>query len=137
MARRRYDTKLQTVSGIDITPLMDLTFLLLIVFMITAPVLEYETDVSPPEMSTDARVNEEEDPLMINLNKEGDILFQREIVSLESLTSKLQYHSSARGEVAALIRADGERPYKEVIGVMKAVRAAQISNVSLVTQPEP
>lgn len=136
MPRRRYDNQLQTVSGINITPLMDLTFLLLIVFMITAPVLEFETDVSPPEMSTDAQVNDQSEPLMINLNREGDILFQRQIVSLETLTTKLEFHRSTRPDVAVLIRADGNRPYKEVIDLMKAVRKASIRNVSLVTQPE-
>ncbi len=136
MARKRYNTRLQTVSGIDITPLMDLTFLLLIVFMITAPVLEYETDVSPPRMSTDERVNEEQEPLMINLSRDGDIWFRKELLSLPDLTAKLSFHRRNRPDVTALIRADGERPYKEVIELMKAVREAGIVNLSLVTQPE-
>lgn len=134
MARRRYDTQLQTVNDINITPLMDLTFLLLIVFMITAPMLEYEIDVSPPQMET--TLIDEESSLMINLNSEGQILFRKETLSAAVLTQRLAHLRTSRPGVTALIRADGDRPYREVIGVMKAVRAANISNVSLVTQAE-
>ncbi|MBT3377886.1 MAG: biopolymer transporter ExbD [Lentisphaerae bacterium] len=134
MARRRYDTQLQTVTDINITPLMDLTFLLLIVFMITAPVLEYEVDVSPPQM--EAEHIDEESSLMISLNVDGKIVFRKETFNAEGLTQRLAHLSATRPTVTALIRADGDRPYREVINVMKAVRAANISNVSLVTQPE-
>lgn len=136
MPRRRFDSKLQTVKDINITPLMDLTFLLLIVFMITAPVLEYETDVSPPKMTTDKHVEEENEPVMISLNREGHILFEKETVSTAQLTERLIYLREKKRDLTALIRADGERPYRDVIGVMKAVRAANITSVSLVTQPE-
>jgi biopolymer transport protein ExbD len=136
MARRRFDSKLQTVKDINITPLMDLTFLLLIVFMITAPVLEYETDVSPPQMTTDKNVEEDKEPVMININKEGDIWLQKQLVTAAELTQRLTFIQTQRPDVTALIRADGTRPYSEVIDVMKAVRAANITSVSLVTQPE-
>ena len=113
---------------------MDLTFLLLIVFMITAPMLEYEVDVSPPQMQ--AEQIDEENSLMVNLNAEGKILFQKEVLSLKDLTQRLGFIHDARPDTAALIRADGDRPYREVIDIMKAVRAANIIDVSLVTQPE-
>ena len=54
MSRKRARQELRTIANIDVTPLVDLTFLLLIVFMITAPVLEYAVDVSPPEMDSSA-----------------------------------------------------------------------------------
>ena len=134
MARRRYRTVLQTVSDINVTPLMDLTFLLLIVVMITAPMLEYEIDVSPPEL--DAARIDEDNCVMISLNATGQIIFQKETMDLAELTQRLTFIHASRAGVAALIRADGDRPYREVIALMKAVRDANIDDVSLVTQPE-
>ena len=134
MPRRRYESTLQTVSDINVTPLMDLTFLLLIVFMITAPMLEYEVDVNPPRLEAD-RIDEQRS-LMINVTAEGEIIFRRETMTLGQLTKRLAYFSGLHRDTTALIRADGDRPYREVIAIMKAVRAANIENVSLVTQPE-
>ena len=134
MARRRYESTLQTVSEINVTPLMDLTFLLLIVFMITAPMLEYEIDVSPPKH--DAEAIEEAKSVMVNLSATGQILFQKEQLDLARLTQRLLFFASSQPDTTVLIRADGDRPYREVIDVMKAVRAANIASVSLVTQPE-
>ena len=134
MSRRRQRSTLKTVKDINITPLMDLTFLLLIVFMITAPMLEYEIDVSPPKMKADSI--DEERSLMVNLNAKGSIIFEKEAIGLEELTRRLSFLVQARPDTTVLIRADGARPYREVIGIMRAVRAANIENVSLVTQPE-
>jgi len=134
MAHRRYSSTLQTVSDINVTPLMDLTFLLLIVFMITAPMLEYEIDVSPPKMTAD-KIDEDRS-VMINLSAQGAVIFRKETIGLEELTRRLAFLRDQHPDTAALIRADGDRPYREVIALMKAVRAANIENVSLVTQPE-
>ncbi len=134
MSRRRFETTLQTVTDINVTPLMDLTFLLLIVFMITAPVLEYEIDVSPPEFT--AEPIDEDRSVMINLDAQGRILLKKEIVARDELTQRLLFLYGQRPGLTVLIRADGDRRYREVIEVMKAVRAANIEDVSLVTQPE-
>ncbi len=134
MARRRSETTLQTVTDINMTPLMDLTFLLLIVFMITAPMLEYEIDVSPPKMQ--AEPIDEDKSVMINLNADGRILFKKDVLNVAELTRRLTFFSGLHPDTVVLIRADGNRPYHEVIDLMKAVRFANIENVSLVTQPD-
>lgn len=134
MPRRRHETTLQTVSDINVTPLMDLTFLLLIVFIITAPVLEYAVEVSPPHMQ--AETIDEEHSVMINLDAAGQILFEKEIVSPHELVLRLAAIQQAKPGTAVLIRADGSRPYRDVIDLMKVVRKANIGNVALVTQPE-
>ena len=136
MARRRFDSKLQTVTEINITPLMDLTFLLLIVFIITAPVLEFSTDVSPPEMSTDKPIEDDKEPVMIGLDKQGRIILRKQPVEPAELARQLEQIRLRQPDVTVFIRADGTRPYREVIDLMKAVRAANITSVSLVTQPE-
>jgi len=134
--RRNRRTGLRTVNDIDVTPLIDLTFLLLIVFMITAPTLEYRVDVSPPSMSTDQRVEEDHEPIMINLTKDGVIWLHKEAVTLPELTSRLAVEHQKRPDVKVLIRGDEERQYGEVVEVMKAARKANITAMSLVTEPE-
>ena len=134
MARRRSETTLQTVTDINMTPLMDLTFLLLIVFMITAPMLEYEIEVSPPKMQ--AEPIDEDKSLMINLNADGRILFKKDVLNVAELTRRLTFFSGLHPDTVVLIRADGNRPYHEVLDLMQAVRSANIENVSLVTQPD-
>ena len=116
------------------TPLMDLTFVLLIVFMITAPMLEYAVDVSPPQMN--AEEPEDDTSVVVTLNAKGDILFDRKKMALAALRDELTMLRDTRGGLAVLIRADEGRPYGEVVGIMKTVRSARIDNVSLLTQAE-
>ena len=134
MARHRRETRLESVSDINITPLMDLTFLLLIVFMITAPMLEYGVDVSPPQLN--AEPLEEERSVVIVLQEDGEIVFRDKEMDLPELRERLAFLKSERPDVVVLIRADEQRPYGEVIGIMRAVRNAGIDAVSLVTQAE-
>jgi len=134
MARRRQESGLEAFSGINITPLMDLTFLLLIVFMITAPMLEYAVNVSPPKMSADDI--EHENNILISLDREGRIVFRKERISSGQLRTELLALRLTRPDATVLIRADENRPYREVIELMKTVRDAGLTNVSLVTQAE-
>ena len=116
------------------TPLIDLTFLLLIVFMITAPLLEYGVDVSPPEMN--AEPLPEEDSRVVNLNRQGQIVFNKQTVTLEALTLQLTALSKSNPKLVVMIRADAERKYREVMDLMKAVRASGVQQISLMTQAE-
>ncbi|NOY82260.1 MAG: biopolymer transporter ExbD [Kiritimatiellaeota bacterium] len=116
------------------TPLMDLTFLLLIVFMIAAPLLEYAVDVSPPRM--DARQPEDEKNLVVSMNAEGRLFVGKEPVTLGELRLRLAALCRDEPDLAVFIRADENRPYGEVIAIMRTVRKAGLENVSLVTQAE-
>lgn len=116
------------------TPLIDLTFLLLIIFMITAPLLEYGINVNPPELNADPLP--EEDSRVVNLNRDGEIVFEKQVVLAQTLTQQLQALHQANNKLTIMVRADGNRPYKDVMALMKAVKDAGISNISLVTQAE-
>ena len=134
MARQKQRSQLTAIGEINMTPLIDLTFLLLIIFMITAPLLEYGVDVSPPEM--DAAPLPEEDSRMVNLNNRGEIFFDKVPVSPEELTSKLEALSRINKNLTIMVRADGDRPYREIMSLMKAVKKSGVTNISLVTQAE-
>ena len=85
--RRRFQSK--SYDEINITPLMDTVFFLLIIFMITAPLLEYSIDVSPPKMNA-SEMKPDENSKVVNIRKNGDIEFERKILSPERLAARLQ-----------------------------------------------
>lgn len=134
MSRQKQRSQLSAIGDINMTPLIDLTFLLLIIFMITAPLLEYGLNVSPPELNADPLP--EEDSRIVNLNRDGQIIFEKQQLLPNGLTLQLQALRRANSKLTIMVRADGSRPYKEVMTLMKAVRESGISNISLVTQAE-
>lgn len=133
MARPKHRSQLEAIGEINMTPLIDLTFLLLIIFMITAPLLENGVDVSPPEMTASPLKDEGK---VVNLNNRGEIVFEHTVLSLEELSAKLAALVSADPHLTVMVRADGDRPYREVMDLMRIVKNAGVSDISLVTQPE-
>ena len=130
--RRRYEMK--TMDQIDMTPLLDLTFLLLIVFMISMPLMEYGTKIEPPAMNSD------ELPLdnvkSVSITESGTIMFGNQAVTKEELVEKLKVLKSTDPKMNLLLRADGSRKYNDVISLMALIRSAGFADVTLVTQAE-
>lgn len=135
MARRkRVRSQLNAIDQINMTPLLDLTFLLLIIFMITAPLLEYAINVSPPEINADNLPDE--DNRYVSLNASGQIIYNKVIVSEEELRSDLQHLSRQGTKVNIMVRADRARLYGEVTDLLKIVKESGFPNVFLITQGE-
>ena len=134
MGRQKQRSQLSAIGEINMTPLIDLTFLLLIIFMITAPLLEYGLNVNPPELNADPIPDT--DSKVVNLTKDGEIIFEKQILPHGELTSRLRAYHQANSKLNIMVRADGNRPYKEVMALMKAVKDSGISSISLVTQAE-
>ncbi len=134
-SRHRHDTRLKPVARINMTPLMDLTFLLLIVFMITAPMLEYVLDVSPPRMEAETKPDSPQ-TVVLTLTKSGKVRFRDTAVPLSELEQAMRTLKKSVATPRVLIRADHRRKYGEVLKVMREVRDAGILNVSLITRPE-
>jgi biopolymer transport protein ExbD len=122
------------MDQINVTPLLDLTFVLLIVFMITTPLLEYAIDVTPPEMNADTIPDN--NTVSIALNKRGEFTFDKKVVSRDDLLANLQKLRLNSPKTVVLVSADGTRSYNDVIELMKTVRDAGFSNVSLITSGE-
>ena len=134
MARRKNRSHLSIIREINMTPLIDLTFLLLIVFMITVPLMEYGVDVSPPEMNANPIPGK--NSFNIDINNRGNIVFKGQHLSSIELSDRLKSILSTRQDVTILLRADGSIPYEKVIEVMKIIKNAGIKNISLITQAE-
>ena len=131
--RRRFQSK--SYDEINITPLMDTVFFLLIIFMITAPLLEYSIDVSPPKMNA-SEMKPDEYSRFINVKKNGDIEFEKKIMNPARLIARLRELKASPdgGRIKVFLRADKELLYGSVIQVMKDVKNAGFTDISLITE---
>ena len=125
---------MKAMDQIDMTPLLDLTFLLLIVFMISMPLMEYGTKIEPPAMNSD------ELPLdnikSVSITETGTIMFGNQAVTRDELVEKLKLLKATDPKMTLLLRADGSRKYNDVISLMALIRSAGFADVTLVTQAE-
>ena len=133
-ARRRFP--ITAYDQINLTNLIDTLFFLLIIFMITAPLLEYSVDVTPPEMNADP-IKPDSDSKIINVKADGSIVFDRRVVSeteLQAVLSRIEQESGR--DTAIYLRGDKDLRYGVVMNVMRLVRGAGFRNVNLVMQEE-
>jgi biopolymer transport protein ExbD len=134
MARRNFPRS--TFDSINVTPLIDTLFFLLIIFMVTAPLLEYTVEVSPPQMNADP-MKPDEDSKIVNVKANGDIIFERRVVTDQELVRLLAEIPKTGNPKPVFLRADGDLKFKNVIHVMKLIREGGYPNVLFVTEEEP
>ena len=133
-ARRRFPVT--AYDQINLTNLIDTLFFLLIIFMITAPLLEYSVDVTPPEMNADP-IKPDSDSKIVNVKSDGSIVYDREIVSEAELQVILHRIEQQKGrDTAIFLRGDKDLNYGAVMNVMRIIRGAGFRNVNLVMQEE-
>ena len=134
--RRRFQSK--TYDEINITPLMDTVFFLLIIFMITAPLLEYSIDVSPPKMEA-AEIKADDYTKVIHVTKDRIIQFEKKKnISMAELLQRLNELKQSRNsrKYKFYLRADRDLRYGDVIEVFKTIKRAGFADISLVTETE-
>jgi biopolymer transport protein ExbD len=134
MRRRRNRAPMAAIDQINVTPLLDLTFLLLIAFMITMPLMEYGTSIKPPEMNSEKLPDE--NFVSVTLTKDGTIMLDKDAVSRADLQNKLKDLSEKKPKPQLLLRGDRERSYKDVIELLALVRNCGFEDATLVTQAE-
>ena len=132
MARKKMRSQLDAIDQINITPLLDLTFMLLIVFMITTPLMENGIDVTPPTMNAD-KINTEKITRNLTITRDGILTYEKKPVTPAELLATLKTLQASSPDAVLLLRADGSRSYSEVIEVMKTIRESGFKNVQLVT----
>jgi len=123
----------QTVlADINITPLVDVVLVLLLIFMLTAPVLQSGVEVAVPQTRTVNQLTEEHE--VITIDKNQNVFLQDKPVNIHDLPNQLG--STAKNTKRVVyIRADKEVPFGAFASVMDAVKQAGITNISIVTQP--
>ena len=135
MRRRRETTSSNIITHIDLTNLIDVAFTLLLVFMITIPLVEYNVNITPPAMNASA-IDTKDDSIYVNLNKRGEVFYQTEHVTRRELENKLAQKINGRKSIIVFLRADGGCSYNEVIDLMKLIKLAGAKDISLVTTAE-
>ena len=122
------------ISQINVTPLVDVMLVLLIIFMVTAPILQQGVSIDLPKVAAGPLTGDQEQ-LVVNITKTGEVLLNDTPMSLDRLTEKLRAIAAARPDRALYVRADQAVAYGQVMRTMGAVRAAGLTRVGLVTEP--
>jgi len=123
------------MSDINVTPLVDVMLVLLIIFMVTAPMMTQGLDINLPQ-TTAKSIKTQEDPLFMTINKKGEIFLEEHLIRLEDLEDKIKSVFKYRREKELLLRADRDLPYGVVIKVIAAVKRAGIDKLGMVTEPK-
>ena len=135
---RRYSQRnnLTTLSEINITPLLDLAFVLLIIFMITTPLLENNMDLVIPSSGTPNPPINSSQVQTISIDRSDVIQFNNQIVDPETLTRQLLALKETNPDVAIVIRPDRELPVQKLVSLMDTLQRAQITKVGIATRSE-
>lgn len=122
------------MSEINVTPLVDVMLVLLIIFMVAAPMMMQGVDVNLPKTTT-KNIKTLDEPLMLTVNKKKEIFLENHPVKLDRLEFKIKKIFENRREKEVLLRADKDVPYGFIIDVMARVKNAGISKLGMVTEP--
>jgi biopolymer transport protein ExbD/biopolymer transport protein TolR len=122
-----------SIAEINITPLVDVVFVLLIIFMVTAPVLQSGIEVNVPKTRTVKEITEER--MVISINKDQRVFLGNDPININEIKAKLRQKIRDPQHQSVFLRADQDVPFGAFATVMDAVKQAGITNVSIVTQP--
>ena len=123
------------LSEINVTPFVDVMLVLLVIFMVTAPLMQHGINVDLPETSTEG-LRLPKEPLVLSVREDGATFIGRTEVPTEELEEKLRAIFASRGEESLYLRADREAPYGQVVQAMGAARRAGALRLGIVTEPE-
>ncbi|MFP7675332.1 protein TolR [Marivita sp. S0852] len=131
--RRRRKRRAQPMSEINVTPFVDVMMVLLIIFMVAAPLLTVGVPVELPKTAASALPSETEEPLTVTISADGAVSIQNTDVGREELIPRLQAIAAERADDRVFLRADGAVTYDIVAQVMGALNAGGFSSIGLVT----
>lgn len=134
MSRRTSIKPLQDFSEINMTPLIDLTFLLLITFIITMPLLEQGIPINLPKGK--ARDLDQVKSRSITLNVQGQLFLDNVSVSADQLAAEMKDLAAREPDTTVMVRADEKLLYGKVVEVMRILHEAHITKMALVTSPD-
>ena len=135
---RRYSQRnsLSTLSEINITPMLDLAFVLLIIFMITTPLIENSMSLVIPSSGAASNQINASQVQTISIDRNEAITLNNKVVDLDSLSAQLIALKQANPDVAVVIRPDRDLPVQKLVSLMDALQHAGITKVGIATKAE-
>ncbi len=127
---------LQTLSELNVTPLLDLAFVLLIIFMITTPLMDNSVDLIVPSSEATEKAVDPSAVQTVSINRDAVMKLNGAPTTLEAMENELIAIKAERSEVAVVIRSHKELPVQKLIDVMDVVQRAKIAKVGVVTTQE-
>lgn len=125
----------QLVSDINVTPLVDVMLVLLIIFMVTAPMMTQGLDVDLPETTTKS-LRQEENPIVVTIDRDGKISLDKHEVTRKILYQELSGLDQGRKENPIYLKADKAVAYGVVVKIMADIKKAGFDKLGMITQPE-
>ena len=134
MAFKLRSSKKEPISEINVTPFVDVMLVLLIIFMVTAPLLTVGVQVDLPETSADT-LPEETEPLTLTINAKGEIFIQETKVEYEKIIPKIMAVSNNRTDTRIFVRGDKTINYGRVLEIMGMLSGSGFTKVALISEP--
>ncbi len=138
--RRGRRSGYRPMADINVTPLVDVMLVLLVVFMVTAPLLTAAVPVDLPRAQARSVSQDSKEPLVVSIDAKGNVYLQQSMLELESLVSKLRSVTGANPDARVFVRGDRGVPYGRIMEVMGTINAGGFNKVALVAElprPEP
>lgn len=123
------------ISDINVTPFVDVMLVLLIIFMVTAPMMVQGVDVALPETAGADRLQAEQEPLVVSVDRAGVVHINDVKVDIGTLGDKLKKVFENRSSREVFLKADKAVPYGRVVEVMVQIKAAGVEHLGVVTEP--
>ena len=124
----------EPISEINVTPFVDVMLVLLIIFMVTAPLLTVGVQVDLPETSADS-LPEENEPLTLTINAKGEIFIQETKIEFDNIIQKILAVSSNRTDTRIYVRGDKSINYGRVLEIMGMLSGSGFTKVALISEP--
>jgi biopolymer transport protein TolR len=131
--RPRSRSRVRPMAEINVTPFVDVMLVLLIVFMVAAPLMTVGVPVQLPETAATPLPSEQEEPLTVTLTADGRVLLMTNETESADLVGQLRAIAAERSSRKVFLRADGAIPYERVVQVMGALNAGGFTEIGLVT----
>lgn len=125
------------LADINVTPLVDVMLVLLIIFMIAAPMLHQGVEVALPRAEARNLPMRVEDPLVVSVDRDGNVYLQESQVATEDLVDRVSDQIRARGDESVFLKGDREVPYGKVIEVLDILHRGGIVRVGMITERPP
>jgi biopolymer transport protein TolR len=135
LVERGPNRRRRPLSEINVTPFVDVMLVLLVIFMVTAPLMQQGIPVELPKTQT-AGLTLDEEPLVVTVKRDGSLYVERARVDLADLEVRMESILQARGDGEVFLRADGKVAYETVAKALAILRKAGAKSIGMVTEPE-